>query len=735
MNLSLSESQLLLKESVSRMFQTESTGVRIRAAEASGLDRELWATFNDLGLPLLRVSEAHGGAQGGLLDAVVVAEEAGASAAMIPVADSIVVNGLLSDLGGEAALALLARTLEGRGILGLALRDAALEPEQLVASAAVADAVIFRRGDEIRCLATQSAPPAPNTGSLPARRLRFEAGAGDLLAQGPDAVRAFCAAIEEWTLLNAAAMAAAARKSIIAAAQYASEREAFGRPIGSFQGLAHPLADAFVDVDGAALLVWRAVETIANDGSKAAALISLSAWWSAQASVNAVIKAMRAYGGYGVTLEYDAQIYYRRVIAWSLLLGDPARSLDDAADRLWPTAANPVALPQAGDVHISFAFSAQAEAAADIARRVFADHMDDARRLWVFHSKDAHDPELNRKLARVGVLYPDWPVEHGGGGFDNQATAAIHNVYVEYKLSNVIPSIADMTGKLIMRFGSPEARTEILPRLASGESYVCLCYSEPSCGSDIFAARTTATRDGDDWLINGQKIFTSQGHFADYGLMIARTGAEKHAGVTLFVVPLNQPGYSCDRIDTLGDERTNTTFYADVRVPDKYRVGEVNGGAKLLAAALAMEQGSSEFFIVALKRVIEPAIEWAKSTRRGAGLAIEEPDVRRRLAAAWARLEVADAISRRNLWASDAGLAQKHYGPSSKLFISESWLACGVDLMRLCAPFSLLQGDDPLGHLEKESRAAVAGTIYAGTSEVQRSIVAEAGLKLPRSRS
>ncbi|MDB5451803.1 MAG: hypothetical protein JWO33_381, partial [Caulobacteraceae bacterium] len=349
MNLSLSEDRTMLKDALTRALAKESTPARIRAAEKAGHDPALWTVFSEMGLPLLRVAEDHGGIGLGLLDAVLVAETVGEHLAVIPAVDVMVTARLLSDLGSDAALALLGQVAEG-AVVGLALHDAAQTPEQLVATAASAQVLVFRQGDEIRALAGPLGEVEANLGAFAARKVTL--AGGDLLAAGPEAVRAFEAAIEEWKLLNAASIAAAARQAILNAAEYAKERQAFGRPIGSYQGLAHPLAEAFAEVDGAALLVWRTVEAIGAGRPDAAALVSMAAWWAAKACQPAVIKAMRVFGGYGMTMEYDAQIFFRRVTALSLLMGDPNLELQKAADRLWGGAS--VALPDAGEVGISF---------------------------------------------------------------------------------------------------------------------------------------------------------------------------------------------------------------------------------------------------------------------------------------------------------------------------------------------------------------------------------------------
>jgi alkylation response protein AidB-like acyl-CoA dehydrogenase len=726
MNLELSEDQEMLKDSLSRAFSKFSPPARIREAESLGHDAATWQAFVEMGLPLLRVQEEHGGAGASLMDAVVIAEVFGEFGPVVPALDVIVAARLLARLGGDVT-----GIAEGK-IAVLALRPAD-GSAQLIAAAAAADSIMFLSDAEVRVANGPFGAPESNIGSSAARRIVLAPDVGELLASGPDAVAAYDAAIEEWKLLNAAATAAAARKAILLAADYAKERHAFGRPIGGYQGLAHPLAEAHCEVEGATLLVWRTVEALSNGNGEAGAMVRMSAWWAAEACRPAVIKAMRVFGGYGMTMEYDAQIYFRRVTQWSLLAGNPDDDLPVVADRLWSETAP--ALPEAGATAISFEYPEGALQIAATVRAIFDEHATFERREQQFISDDFFDPELYRKLAANNLLYPDWPVEHGGSACDRFSVSAIKKVFTEFDWGHVVISVSDMLGKMVLHFGSEEAKAEILPKLAAADAYASLGYSEPSCGSDIFAARTKAVRDGDEWVIDGQKMFTSQGHLAQYALMLTRTGEDKHGGITLFALPLDAEGYRCDEIKTIGNERTNTTFYEGIRVSDAYRLGEVDGGVKVLAAALTMEQGSGDHYVGAIKNMLEGAVEWARGAQRHGRPAIEDPGIRAGLARSAVRLEVVDVLSRRTAWGVGTGKPRKHYGPSAKLFGSESWVKCGSELMALAAPDTLLQGYSPTGRIEQDYRRSVPSTIYAGTSEVQRSIVAEAGLGLPRTRT
>ena len=146
-----------------------------------------------------------------------------------------------------------------------------------------------------------------------------------------------------------------------------------------------------------------------------------------------------------------------------------------------------------------------------------------------------------------------------------------------------VPSaVTEMVAKVAEVFRSPKAKQEILSRIIAGDALGCLGFSEPASGSDIFAAKFSAVRDGDGWVMNGAKMFTTNAHNADYIIMLTRTNNEgkKHEGLTMFVMPLKLPGVDIQPIHTLQDERTNIVYFGDVRVPDEYRIGEVDQGMR-----------------------------------------------------------------------------------------------------------------------------------------------------------
>jgi alkylation response protein AidB-like acyl-CoA dehydrogenase len=738
MNLGLSEEQTLLRDSFAKLLRAESTPARVRAAEPLGHDPALWASLVAFGIPAMRVPEAAGGGEMSLLDAALIAEEAGRHLAPAPLVESIVAARLLAELGGEG-LGWCERVMSGDAIVVLALHEAGLRPEQLVPGAAVADAVLYLDEDEVVLLSGTPLNVVPdNLGKSPVALIDLEGGEGrtrHIVAHGPDARYAYLAALEEWKVLTAAALAGLGRRALELAAAYASEREAFGRLIGTYQGISHPLADSIIDIEGAQLLVWRAIWAMARGREDAAASVSMGFWFAARAAATAVTRSLRTFGGYGLSVEYDIQLYFRRGKAMALPFGDPKAELMRVADRLWGEGRwSP--LPDPGEIEIEFGYGAAAERFAAEVQQFFDDNITPENRAAMLDSFDGYDGEMQQKLAAAGMLYPDWPVEFGGQGRSAYEASALGVVYEANDWSRVVPGTTNMGARMAMEFGSDALKAEALPRFAAGTASSCLGFTEPTCGSDMYAAKTRAVRDGDDWIVNGQKVFTTAAHVSDYVLLLTRTDpdAPKHKGLTMFLVPLTLPGIEIQALHTIQEERTNITYYADVRVPDMYRLGPVGGAIGVMAAAMRFEH-SGEGYHISHPAIVAAAVAWAHEAVGDDGRPrIEDPDVRARIANAAVNNEVADLLCRRAVWAGVEGVGNRSYGPMSKLFTSETYVKDSADLLELAAPDSLLEGYDAAGVLEYKHRHSLGTTIYGGTSEVHRSVVAEIALGLPRTR-
>ena len=252
------------------------------------------------------------------------------------------------------------------------------------------------------------------------------------------------------------------------------------------------------------------------------------------------------------------------------------------------------------------------------------------------------------------------------------------------------------------------------------------------------SVRTKATRDGDEWIIDGQKMFTTMAHESKYVFLLARTNPDvpKHKGLTMFLVPMDLPGIEIQPVHTLGGERTNITFYTDVRVPDSCRVGEVDGGWKVMSVALAFERQPAA--VGYLRHLVTHTREWAEAPGPDGERPIDRPAVRRRLAQAMIDLEVGKLLGYRLSDMTAKGLLPMVEGSMAKLFGSEALVRAGSSLLDATGLDGLVGGDDPSapggGWIEHGFRHSVVTTIYAGASEIQRGIIAEGRLGLPSTR-
>ncbi len=734
MKLDLSEGQTLLQDMVARLFADESTAERVRAAEGSGgFDRALWDEIVGLGLiPMRATDPAEGGSS--LLDAALVAEQAGRHLASAPLVEAIVATALLQRVGADPAL--VAKASEG-AIATLALAPVVAGQAQLVPGGAVARLVLALDGDELILLRrTGDGEAAKAIAASPVALIDLSASdAGErlVLASGEVAQAAYAVAVEEWKLLSAALLAGIARRALEIAAAYSNERVQFGKQIGAFQGIAHPLAESATDVDGARLLVWYAIWANATGRPDAAAAISMAWWWAGRSAEPAVHRAVHTFGGYGVSLEYDVQLYYRRAMMLKLLAGDPELELDSIAERFFDGVKVP--LPSAGEVEIDFAYGEKAEAYAAEVRAFVAANMTPEIEKKKHHSTSGHHPAFHKTMAEAGYAFPDLSTD-GNAPRSRYEVLAAAPLWEDLNWTRVPSAVTEMVAKVAEVFSQPEAKQEILSRIIAGDALGCLGFSEPASGSDIFAAKFSAVRDGDDWVMNGAKMFTTNAHNADYIIMLTRTNNEgrKHEGLTMFVMPLKLPGVDIQPVYTLQDERTNIVYFGDVRVPDKYRIGEVDQGIKVMGAVLQLEHGGADYHYNQ-SAMLRHATAWARRAAGNGEAPIAKTDVRRALARAAVNDAVSEVLCLRAAWADVEGIHEIAWGPMAKLFTTEVLYRDASALTALAAPQSLLRGiDHDLDQVELSMRRAIGMQIYGGTSEIHRSLIAEHALGMPKSR-
>ncbi len=736
MNFELSADQRMMCESFARFLNEQSSTERVRAAaEKGGFDPEMWRGLAELGAFCLRVPEDLGGLGLGIMDAMVLMEEAGRTLASGPLAETLVASQVLAQLAADSQAELLEALISGTKVVTIAMKDLAEQPLQWVAGGAVAEAVIARKGDQIVLVSLPAGESRgeENLASTPIAELNLAAASTVVLGEGAEALATFAKGLEEWKLLMATALSGLTREAVRLAAEYACEREAFGQPIGAYQAMSHPLADLITDVDGGKYLTWKAVHDISKGEVDAAAKISMSIWWNTDTAGRAVTQALHTFGGYGLATESDIHLYNLRAKAWPLVCGDPADFLEEAGRRLY--AGESVALPEVGEISIDFDLGDEARAMAKELDDLFNEILTPELRAKAHYSFDGYDAGVNKRLAEAKFLFPAWPKEYGGREAEPYVRNALAAVWEKQGWTSHPVGTSMLVGTMIMKCGNDFLKEKVLGEIVAGDAICSLGYSEPGCGSDVFAAKTKATQleDG-SWRIDGAKMWTSGANIAQYVLMLTRTDPDvpKHKGLTMFVVPLDSPGIEIQAVHTFQDERTNATFYDGVVIDDRYRIGEVNGGVKVMAAALELEHGGG--FSKSQFAMTEAAEQLCRDITKSGRPLIEYADTQKRLARTRMHAHISEVLGNRALWVGVEKLPNLAYGPMTKMFSSEKFQSDSRDLLELTAPHSLSKREGPAGELNLAYRHAHGTTIYGGTSEVHRSMIAERALGLPRTR-
>ena len=371
-------------------------------------------------------------------------------------------------------------------------------------------------------------------------------------------------------------------------------------------------------------------------------------------------------------------------------------------------------------------------------REFLDEHMTPELEERMYRTGVSNDEGFTRALADQGWLAPGWPVELGGQGRDPVEMLTLHEELRVRDAPTYGIGTTTMVATVLRAVGTPEQK-KIIPKALAGEVIFVLGFSEPEAGSDVAAATTRAVRDGDEWVINGQKMFTTNAQLADYVFLLTRTNPDvaKHKGLTMFLVPMDQPGVEVQAVYTLSGERTNITFYNDVRVSDEWRIGEVDEGWTTMTVTLQAEHGSG--FGSAIARMLGAVEEWAADAVDDDGEPVMD-DVRLREALGHTAtdLEIARLLQRRTAWMAASGIQQNVEGPMSKLFSSEALEDRAEELTELVGPDALRSYFDPTapqhGTIDHMLRFSLGTTIYAGTSEIHRNMIAQRGLGLPRTK-
>jgi alkylation response protein AidB-like acyl-CoA dehydrogenase len=363
-----------------------------------------------------------------------------------------------------------------------------------------------------------------------------------------------------------------------------------------------------------------------------------------------------------------------------------------------------------------------------------------ARQNWEDLGVGPEAREFSKKLYEAGFMGLPWPKEYGGQGLSPTYDFILIDEMGKRWEAHVPLDVGyTMVGHTILRRGSDEQKKEFIPRIIRGEIEFGLGYTEPNAGSDLAAMMMKAEDKGDYFLINGQKTFNTESHYADYHWLAARTDNDpnkpKHKGITLFIVDQFAPGIDVRPMITMSGERTNEVYYDDVKVPKSRVVGEVNKGFYYMMEAIDSER-NHVFVPARLWPMVDEMVSFAKETTfQGRPLA-EDPAVRAKIAQMAIELEVAQMLADNARWLELNELPITMEPEITKVMISELEQRMVDDAMQILGLYGQLDENSkyvPIrGRIEWFWRHSFMPTIGAGTSEVGRNVIAQRGLGLPR---
>ncbi|HEY3680937.1 MAG TPA: acyl-CoA dehydrogenase family protein [Bradyrhizobium sp.] len=523
----------------------------------------------------------------------------------------------------------------------------------------------------------------------------------------------------------------AARAAFELAVDYAKERKQFGQPIGRFQAIQHKLANCLIALEGVRLTLDHAARLHDRGDKNWRYFVNTAVAFSGDALRHVSLETQHTLGAIGYSEEHRAPDYFKRVHLDTVALGGAPEARRQVASFLFNQGG--AALPQYDLGPAANRLREQAQS--------WLEHNWSGQRKSEFDarpfSKREFDADFARDIGETGWIGLGWPK-----GFGGQARTPIEQIaFMETMERGEAPRIgAAIQANALMMFGTPAQQQQYLPEILRGEAMHGMGYSEPEAGSDLAALRTRAVRDGDSWVINGQKIWTTT-WWGKYMFLAARTDPEArppHAGISLFIVPMATDGITIRPSTTMYDGTFANIFYDNVRIPLENIVGEVNGGWKVLTGALAYERG-----LVGGGIVLKVAHAFEQLRRRllakedDASQALgDDPIVRDKMATLACEIEVGRQLMVHCAELASDGITPPEYGAISKVFsgeLMERFGEAALDILGMRATLSeQMSGALDNGRFEQNLRHSLMWVISIGTNEIQRSLIAQRGLGLPR---
>ena len=747
------EERAMLRDSVRGFLQTHwpASGAVERAQDRAAV-AALWNGLVGQGMAALGSEPT----EGGLREIVIVMEELGRAACPAPMLGAALANLMLAraDASSNAVREWLTRL--HRGECRVSLATGALTPDAQAGSVnvdrGVANGTLRFVDGAVHAthLLALNVGRASHAGLaiidcshggvqvLPARAMGMKAGQGwaEVRVHNADALLIELEANDVADLSGLARIAllarayGAARRAFEMAVDYAKERRQFGQPIGRFQAVQHKLANGLIALEGVRLTLQNAAAAFDHGLPHWRYFASAATAFAGTALRQVSIETHHAFGAIGYAEEHEAPRHFRRVHLDLLSLGGAAHARGELAAHLLD--ADTATLPE-------YDLGEAGNRLRRTVREWLQQHWSGERKAAFdrlpFHDRE-FDPSFALDLGKTGWIGMSWPAEHGGQARTPREQLAFLEVMERAEAPR---AGAAVQANALLMHGTPEQRARYLPEIQRGEAMHGMGYSEPEAGSDLASLRTSAVLvkgdDGDEWVINGQKIWTTT-YWGRYMFLAARTDRDAkpaHAGISMFIVPMDTPGIGVKPATTMYDGSFANIFYDNVRIPAENIVGKVNGGWKVLTDALANERGlvgggivlkvAHAFDLLCRDVRADPVLRADALVRDRIGLLAAEIEVGRQLMIHCAEL-------------AEAGTTPPETGAISKVFSGELMERFGEAALDILGPRAALSQGAPgalrNGRYEQSLRHSLMWVISIGTNEIQRSLIAQRGLGLPR---
>jgi alkylation response protein AidB-like acyl-CoA dehydrogenase len=712
----------------------------VRSVIGQALDRGGdWPALASAGMLGLAVPEAHGGEGLGLAEVGVLLRETASRAVHLPVWETLCCGTLtIAATGSEEQQALLAGVATGDTLLTPALREVGVGIRERPTTTYAAGRLTGRKvgvtyadrvarllvtaldGDRVVVALVDPSDPgvslleSGSSAGLGTHTVVLDGAAGELL--GPDAARVLTEHAVAGLALTAAALLAGARDLT---AGYVKGRTQFGRSLAEFQAVAMQIADVYIASRTVDLVADNAAWRV-REGLDVADDLAVAAYWVCAEAPRALRTCHHLHGGTGVDETYPLHHYFSWVNDVVATLG----TLPSGVPLEDPTTKNlELTAEQRG---------LKAELRAYFTNLVSHDqHVDIGREDG---PRDRHGPAYQRVVRQMGEdgwMGVGWPKEYGGHGLGEVEQTIFAN---EAQHADVhLPAVTLQTvGPTLIRYGTERQKELFLERILRGDVHFAIGYSEPDAGTDLASLRTTARRTGDHFVVNGQKMWTTGGHQADYVWLAVRTDpdAPKHQGISILIVDTRDPGYSFTPIITAdGSHHVNATYYHDVRVPVDMLVGEENQGWKLITTQLNHERvmlGPAG----RIEGLRDRVVDWA--TRAGV---VDRPDVRDVLGRVTAAFRVNELLNWEVARAGAVGEVSVGDASSSKVFAADQVQHVAADLVAIVHRYGDPAEEETrhlLDYFDGQAKRNLVLTFGGGVQEVQRELIAMFGLGLPR---